>query len=259
MRTSLNKFASNTKPMQATTVLKEEKRLSHLENHTAQRGMLFRNIILGGQDGVVNVLGIVLGVATATESVHLVLLAGLAATFAESVSMAAVAYTSTRAEKEHYDSEVKRELYEIDNMPEAERREIEDIYREKGFSGKLLGQIVDRICSNKKIWLDVMMREELHLEDPAEGMSPFWQGMLVGGSAIIGSFIPVTPFFFLPVAVATPVSLLASLATLFAAGAYKSKLTSGRWLYGGLELMIIGGAAALAGWLVGVFFQTPAA
>ncbi len=243
--------------MRATTVLKEEKKLSHLENHTAQRGMLFRNIILGGQDGVVNVLGIVLGVATATDSTHLVLLAGLAATFAESVSMAAVAYTSTRAEKEHYDSEVKRELYELDNMPDAERKEIVDIYRQKGFSGGLLDKVVDQICSNKKIWLDVMMREELHLEDPAEGMTPFWQGVLVGGSAIIGSFVPVTPFFFLPVALATPLSLAVSLAILFTAGAYKSYLTSGKWLKGGVELMVIGGAAALSGWLVGVLFQSP--
>jgi vacuolar iron transporter family protein len=252
MLTRLNKFA----PKESLMAKKPEAK-KHPENHTASRGMLFRNIILGGQDGVVNVLGIALGVATATNSSHLVLLAGMAATFAESVSMAAVAYTSTRAEKEHYDSEVKRELYEIDNMPEQERQEIEDIYSAKGFSGDLLRQVVDKICSSKKIWLEVMMREELHLEDPAEGMTPFWQGILVGGSAIVGSFIPVTPFFFLPVTVATPVSLFASLAILFTAGAYKSHLTSGRWLKGGLELMIIGGTAALAGWLVGVFFQSP--
>lgn len=255
MLTSLNKFASNVTPMKAPAAPTDLQAKIHQENHMASRGMLFRNIILGGQDGVVNVLGIALGVATATNSTHLVLLAGLAATFAESVSMAAVAYTSTRAEKEHYDSEVKRELDEIETVPGMERKEIEDIYKAKGFSGKLLGQVVDQICSNKKIWLDVMMREELHLEDPAEGMTPFWQGILVGGSAIIGSFVPVTPFFFLPVDIATSASLVASLGVLFAAGAYKSYLTSGRWLKGGFELMVIGGAAALAGWLVGVFFQ----
>ena len=251
MLARLNKFASKETLMAKAP----QPPKNHAENHSASLGLLFRNIILGGQDGVVNVLGIVLGVGTATNSSHLVLLAGLAATFAESISMAAVAYTSTRAEKEHYDSEVKRELYEIDNMPDAERKEIEDIYRAKGFSGDLLQKVVDRICSSKKTWLEVMMREELHLEDPAEGMSPFWQGILVGGSAIVGSFIPVTPFFFLSVAQATQISLLASLAVLFAVGAYKSKVTSGRWLKGGLELMIIGGSAAVAGWLVGVLFQ----
>lgn len=229
------------------------------EPHRTEMGRVFRNVILGGQDGIVNVLGIVLGVATATSSTYIVLLAGMAATFAESISMAAVAYTSTRAEIEHYESEVRRELREMDELPGRERQEIEDIYRAKGFSGNLLRQVVDKICSNRKVWLATMMREELGMENPSAGMSAFWQAVLVGGSAIVGSFVPILPFFFLPVSAAMPVSLGASLALLFTVGAYKSRATSGRWLNGGLELMLIGGAAALAGWLVGVFFQVPAA
>lgn len=228
------------------------------ESHAAGMGRIFRNVILGGQDGVVNVLGIVLGVATATSSNSIVLLAGLAATFAESVSMAAVAYTSTRAEIEHYETEVRRELREMDEIPHMERKEIEDIYRKKGFSGKLLKQAVDRITANRGIWLDTMMREELGLENPAGQMSAFRQGVLVGVSAIVGSFVPILPFFFMPVASAVPLSLAASLAVLFMVGAYKSRATSGRWLAGGFELMLIGGTAALAGYAVGLFFQVPA-
>jgi len=228
------------------------------EPHSVGMGRIFRNVILGGQDGVVNVLGIVLGVATATHSSYIVLLAGLAATFAESISMAAVAYTTTKAEAEHYDAEVRRELREIDEIPQREREEIEDIYRQKGFSGTLLTQIVDKITSNKKVWLDTMMREELGLENPTERMTAFWQAVLVGGSAIIGSLVPIAPFFFLPVGTSMSVALGVSLAILFLMGAYKSQNTSGKWLNGGLELMIIGGAAAVAGWLVGVFFQAPA-
>jgi VIT1/CCC1 family predicted Fe2+/Mn2+ transporter len=219
---------------------------------------MFRNIILGGQDGVVNVLGIVLGVATATDSSQIVLLSGLAATFAESVSMAAVAYTSSRAQAEHYRAEVEREKYEMATVSATEQEEVRDIYRKKGFSGKLLEQIVERICSDKRIWLETMMREELKLENPEESMTPFRQGILVGGSALVGSFIPITPFFLMSPLHAIPVSLAASLTTLFLVGAYKSKLTSGKWLHGGLELMLVGGAAAAAGYLVGVFFQAKA-
>ena len=224
-------------------------------NDTARLGLLFRNIILGGQDGVVNVLGIVLGVATATSSTHIVLLAGLAATFAESISMAAVAYTSTRAEVEHYESEVIKQNEEIEKTPEKARQDIRKIYSDKGISGKLLDQIVDKISNNKKIWMETMMREELRLENPSEGMSSVMQGIIVGFAAVVGSFVPLTPFFFLSVTQSMPLSLLASLVVLFAVGAYKSKLTSGKWLRGGFELMIIGGVAALAGYLVGVFFQ----
>lgn len=60
------------------------------------------DLILGGQDGLVNVLGVVLGVAAATMSTRVVLIAGLAATFAESISMGAVAYTSAKAAREYY-------------------------------------------------------------------------------------------------------------------------------------------------------------
>jgi vacuolar iron transporter family protein len=59
-----------------------------------------RDIILGGQDGLVNVLGISLGLFTAHASTRIILVAGLAAGFSEAVSMGAVAFTSARADKE---------------------------------------------------------------------------------------------------------------------------------------------------------------
>ena len=58
------------------------------------RKLDLRDIILGGQDGLVNVLGVTAGVAAASGDTRLTIAAGLAATFAESFSMAAVAYTS---------------------------------------------------------------------------------------------------------------------------------------------------------------------
>lgn len=63
---------------------------------------VIRDVILGGQDGLVNVLGIVLAVAEATQSRYIILISGFAATFAESISMAAVAYTSGKAGMEYY-------------------------------------------------------------------------------------------------------------------------------------------------------------
>jgi len=235
--------------------VKGDSSAAHAESHTASRGLLFRNIILGGQDGIVNVLGIVLGVAAATQSNQMVLLASLTATIAESISMAAVAYTSIRAQLEHYESEVNRELEEMRTIPHMEREEIVRIYEAKGFSGKLLSQVVDKITSNKKVWLDTMMQEELMLENPALSMSPLMQSILVGVSALVGSLIPIAPFFFMENAPASLWALAASFSALFLVGACKSKMTSGKWLRGGLELMAIGGAAALAGYFVGTLFQ----
>ena len=87
-------------------------------------GGLLSGIVLGGQDGLVNVLGIVLGVASATSDQFIVIVARLVATFAESVSMAAVAYASSRAEADHYKRELAQERWEIEHLPEVEEEEI---------------------------------------------------------------------------------------------------------------------------------------
>src|SRR3989338_9107561 len=108
------------------------------ENHQKDVGFELKDIILGAQDGLVNVLGVVLAVAAATSSTKIIIIAGMAATFAESISMAAVAYTSTKALKDYYLSELEKEKQEMKTIPEQETKEIRDIYRRKGFRGKLL-------------------------------------------------------------------------------------------------------------------------
>src|SRR5262245_47191624 len=102
-------------------------------------------VILGGQDGLENVIGVIIGVAAVTSDTRTVLAAGLAATVAESISMAAVAFTSSRADAALYESEKRREHRHIRKMPEVEREEIRTLYREKGFDGELLERIVDKI------------------------------------------------------------------------------------------------------------------
>src|SRR5438105_1012626 len=86
------------------------------------------NVILGGQDGLVNVLGLVLGLAAAADSSKIIIAGGLAATFAESISMGAVAFTSKLAERDHYRAELERERREILEIPEDETKEIREIY-----------------------------------------------------------------------------------------------------------------------------------
>jgi VIT1/CCC1 family predicted Fe2+/Mn2+ transporter len=220
----------------------------HQELHSAA-GALFNEFILGGQDGLVNVLGVILGMAVATSSPRLVLIAGLAAAFAESFSMAAVAYTSGRAQEDYYRSELGRENYEIEHMPEAETKEIFDIYYAKGFRGRLLDEIVHRITRDKQTWLNIMMKEELGLS--RDLISPLKSGLIVGLAAMIGSLIPLAPFFFLAIRTSILVSLALSAAALFVTGAVEGKLTIGHWVRKGIELALIGMGAALIGFLVG--------
>ena len=220
-----------------------------------------RDIILGGQDGLVNVLGIILGVAVASADIRIILAAGLAATFAESVSMAAVAFTSKRAEQSFYESELEREKREIKEIPELEKEEIREIYRRKGFSGKLLADVVEKITSNEEVWLDEMMKFELELK-PVETKHALLSGLVVGIAAVIGSLIPLLPFFFLvllniSINQAILVSLAISALALFIVGAYKAKATVGDWKKSGLEIAVIGIVSALVGYVIGLLFKAP--
>src|SRR4030066_2127875 len=186
----------------------------HLIVDPHRQASALSDIILGGQDGLVNVLGVILGVAAATGDHHVVLVAGLAATFAESVSMGAVAYTSTLADADYYDSELEREMRHIDQAPKLERQEVNQIYTQKGFQGVLLEHIVDTITANPDVWVAVMMSEE-HQLAPVDRKQAWKIALVVGLSAIIGSLIPLVPFILLPVTTSMWVSVFITALVLF--------------------------------------------
>lgn len=223
--------------------------LAHQE--TKGLGSEMRDIILGWQDGLVNVLGVILAVAAATAVTKTVIIAGLAATFAESISMAAVAYTSTKASSDFYRKEVETEKREIKEIPTIEKQEIHDIYFKKGFRGRQLENIVKKLTSSKKIWLETMMSEELGLSKDRN--RPGKSAAVVGMAALIGSLFPLIPFFFLsPIGAVLP-SIIVSVLVLFCLGAAKAKLATGNWFKSGLEIAIIGLAAALVGYGIGAW------
>ncbi len=233
---------------------KHSEKVTRQERHF--RGKEISDIILGGQDGLVNVLGVVLGVASATNNPFIVLVAGLAATFAETISMAAVAYTSTKADRDYHQRERNIEKEEINAVPDHERQEILDIYSKKGFKGKLLNSIVEVITSNKKVWVDTMMAEELNLPMKFNA-SPIKSAVVVFISTLIGSLLPLAPFLVAPTGIisineAIVVSLVISVTVLFTMGAAKAKLTVGNWFVSGLELATIGTVAAGTGYFIGL-------
>lgn len=215
-----------------------------------------RDVILGGQDGLVNVLGIVLGVAATGADTKILIAAALAATFAESVSMGAVAYTSTMSEKDHYEKELERERLEVETVPEKEREEIREIYMARGFSGKLLDEIIAKITSHKEAWVQVMMSEELHLA-PVDTAKVLRTSVVVGLAAIVGSLVPVIPFFLLTREMAMPTSLVVSAIALFGIGVYEARTYVGSWWKRGIQMVAIGLGAALVGFFIGKLFQTP--
>ncbi|HLQ42461.1 MAG TPA: VIT1/CCC1 transporter family protein [Thermoplasmata archaeon] len=220
------------------------------EKH-AQPGLL-SDFILGSQDGLVNVLGVILGVAIASyrypNPIAIILAGGLAAAFAESISMGAVAYTSTVARRDHYAAEVERERQEMQDLPDLERNEVREILERWDFHGEELEEMVDKITSKPKAWLELMMAHELNLA-PVEKTQARKSAILVGLAAILGSLVPLIPFIVIgrDILLGIAVSLVVSAITLFLIGWWKARTTVGRPTRSGVQMAIIGLASAIAG------------
>lgn len=222
------------------------------ENHT--RAGVLRPVIFGINDGIVSMIALVAGLAGAALENKVVIIAGLAEMFAGAISMALGEYISLKSELELKKNSRKTEIDEIKDIPETEKKEIEDIYRKKGFKGELLNKVVKTITSNKKVWLDTMMAEELKLgdgfdEDPKE------TGFFMGLAYVLASLIPLLPFFFLPINTGLLVAIPLAIITLFFVGSAKSHFTRKTWWKSGLEMVIIGAATTLAGYYIGKAFS----
>jgi len=210
------------------------------------------DFILGSQDGIVNVLGVILGVAIASQSLRLVLVSGLSATFAESIAMTAVAYTSTLARRDQYYADLEREKREMKELPDTERQEIVDILQRWGFQGKVLDEMTDLIVANPQAMLEIMMSFELNLA-PVGVDQARRSAFLVGSAALLGSLIPLFPFFIWgnEIYLAIVVSFVSAAIVLFLIGWFEARVTVGRPVRSGLQLTIIGTISALIGFAIG--------
>lgn len=216
-----------------------------------------RDVILGGQDGLVNALGIILGALAAGASSHILIATVLAATFAESLSMGAVAYTSAISQKDFYESERKKEHQEVEDAPEMEREEIREIYEKKGLKGKVLDEVVDTITSDKKLWVDTMMNEELNLHR-IDTKAVLKSSVIVTIATGIGHMIPLFPFFFVVNQTGLVLAVILSAITLFAVGAYQAISLVGNPIKSGIRLVLIGLAAAFIGYFIAKLFHAEA-
>ncbi len=224
----------------------------HPERHRKVNSL--RDVILGGQDGLVNILGIILGVAAAGGSRAVLLAAGFSAAITESISMGAVGYTSSVSERDYYQAEQTREGEEIETTPEAEREEVRDIYAAKGFEGELLDRVVDTITGNRESWLETMMDEELHLQ-PVETTDIRRSAVVITIATLVGHMIPLVPFIWLGRVSALILAIALSAVVLFGVGVYSAVTLVGDWRKSGAKMVAIGLGAAAVGFLVGRLFQ----
>ncbi len=145
--------------------------------------------VYGGIDGSVTTFAVVAGSAGASLDPSIIIILGFANLFADGFAMSVGSYLSAKSERANYDKMKRQEYWEVDHLPEKERQEIRDIYREKGFEGELLEQIVEVISADRDRWVDVMMKEELEMIEDTK--PPVMSGLITFVSFVLVGFVPL--------------------------------------------------------------------
>ncbi len=220
------------------------------EKHS--RPSLLSNFILGSQDGLVNVLGIILGLTAAHTNTRVFFVAAFAALAAEAVSMGAVAYTSTAARRRTYEKESAREIQEMRDVPQVEKDEVKSIFISWGYEEQKATELTEDIAKNPKAMLQFMMSHELGLASVSQSEARR-SALIVGASTVFGSFIPILPYFFVgsDIYFGAVMSVVSSGIVLFLIGMYAARMTVGSLWKSGLQLAVIGLTSGLAGFLIG--------
>lgn len=218
-----------------------------------------RDFVYGAIDGCVTTFAIVAGVVGAGRSPSLVVILGFANLLADGFSMAIGNFLGTKADQQVADRVRRIEETHVDTVPEGEREEIREIFRQKGFEGELLERVVEVITADRRLWIETMLVEEWGLSPTR--VSPVRAALVTFVAFVTVGFVPIMPYVAARIAMpgvesgTFTVSAWATAIVFFAVGALKSRVTDTRWWRCGLETLAMGGVAAVVAYAVGAFLQ----
>merc|ERR1711998_552745 len=138
---------------------------AHESPHAAEThkkgGDYIKSIIWGGLDGIITTFAVVAAVAGSDMDIEVVIVLGFANLFADGLSMGMGDFFSSQAENAFAKNERKREMWEMDNFPEGEKKEMVELYESKGISHEDAETVVNILSKDKNTFVDIMMVEEL--------------------------------------------------------------------------------------------------
>tara|TARA_R110002096_G_scaffold435128_1_gene659448 strand:+ start:2748 stop:3530 length:783 start_codon:yes stop_codon:yes gene_type:complete len=223
------------------------------EPHQAGGGQYIKSFVYGGLDGTITTFAVVAGVAGASLSSNLILILGFANLIADGIAMAFGDFLSTRAEQQYHAAERAREEWELENYPEGEKLELKELYVERGLSVGEADTVVEIFAKHPEFMVDTMMKDELGIMEDDE--SPMKNGLVTFGSFVLFGFVPLLIFVFMRI---TSMELdgmfwacVLTGMTLFGLGVTKGRFSSVTWWKSGLEMLLLGGLAAVAAFMIG--------
>ena len=209
-----------------------------------------REVVFGAQDGILSTVALVTSVAVALDSQTAVLVAGLAAAAAGTISMATGAYLGSRAEQDVQRAEIAREAQEIEEKPAEELAELVVIYQREGRSFEEARRMADEIAEDKELWLRTLVEKELGIS-PDETSNPMKDAAAMGLSFLLAASVPIIPHILLTGTAAISVSVAGALVALFVLGSLKGRLVQKSPILQGLEILGIGAVSAAIGFALG--------
>jgi VIT1/CCC1 family predicted Fe2+/Mn2+ transporter len=221
----------------------------HVEEHfTAAESV--RDVVIGMSDGLTVPFALAAGLAGAVAATNIVVVAGLAEIAAGSIAMGLGGYLAAKTDAEHYAAERKRESDETASLPETEREEVAEVFRNYGVPEDQIGAVAAAVCSDRQRWVDFMMRFELGLEPPKPGRARR-SALTIAFSYIAGGLIPLSPYMLLSrITNALTASVAATLLALLVFGYVKAHFTGISPFRGGFQTTLVGGLAAGAAYVI---------
>ena len=217
-------------------------------------GVFLKDAVYGANDGIISTFAVVAGVTGAALSPLVVVVIGLASLFADGFSMAVSNFLASRSALDFTKRERRVEAREVEVRPESERGEVRDILIKKGYEGQDLEQLVVLITKNKRFWIDFMMHEELGLATHGS-VRPLRGAITTFVAFIVAGFLPIAPYIF-GMGNIFLWSVLATALVLFVIGSLRTLFTEKNWFLAGLEMLFLGGVAAIIAYSIGFLISS---
>lgn len=219
-------------------------------------GERMKTVIFGGLDGIITTFAVVAGAGGGGLSVSTVLIMGFSSLVADALSMGVGDTLSSKAEMEVAARERKREMWELENYPEGEVKEMVEVYMARGLSRDDAESVIGTMAKYPEFFVDQMMRDELGMEPPEGGNDHIWSGLYCFTAFLVCGVVPLIGFvacmpFTDDEATLFGASCGLTACMLFALGAAKARFTTRTWWASGAEILIMGACTAACAYVIG--------
>ena len=222
-----------------------------LEPHRSQRAGWLRAAVLGANDGIVSIAGLVVGIAAAGAPLITVLASGVAGTVAGAMSMAAGEYVSVQSQADAEQADLGIEARSLRNAPELELLELAAIYRQRGLEPELALQVARQLSAHDS--LGSHARDELGINE-AFMARPLQAALASAAAFTLGAALPLLSVLLLPPQLASSGTSAITLAGLLLTGGWAAHMGGASVWRGALRVGFWGAAALLATHLIGRLF-----